>query len=200
MKNKKSNSNLNEMTFVIQSLFKIYKEISSEKVQDEIIKTIKTLLSPDFWGERHAVSLKAQKFAKKKGYNKPLELSSWNDLGNKKLKDRENKIRHNDKKHNGTRGLILEHIILRSDIIKLLLNCNLANPNEIRKIVENTRCAVIHWEEDDKLTEDGYGDKRPNPKEAYEEINLLFPSGYKNISDFIDLNWVNENIKSLYIK
>jgi hypothetical protein len=189
----KSTSNIKEMTTVIQSLLKIHKEISSEKVKDEIVKTIKTLLSPDFWGEKHAVSKKAQEFAKDKGYTKkPLELSSWNDLGHKDLKD--------DKKkgHNGTRGLILEHIILRSDIMKLLLKCKPDDKKEIEKIIKHTKCAVIHWEEDDELTYDGYGDERSNPKEAYKKIKLIFPPGYKNISDFIDAGWVKNKIASLY--
>jgi len=191
---------LDEMTSIIQSLLKIHREISSEKkLKGKIEHTIKTLLSPDFWGEKHAVSLKAQEFAKNNGYTKPLELSSWDELGNKDLKVKR-EIKDKKRKHNGTRGLILEHIILRSDIMDLLFKCDIKNLNEIKEIVEHTRCAVIHWEEDDELTEDGYGDKRSDPKKAYEKINLIFPSGYKDISDFIDQDWVKERIESLYSK
>jgi len=192
MKSKKSISNLPEMTTVIQSLLKTHKNISSEIVQDEIEKTIKTLLSPDFWGKKHAVSLKAQKFAKKEGYTKEdLESFSWNDLGRKALKDK------NKKGHNGTRGLTLEHIILRSDIMKLLLKCNLDNKKEIEKIISHTKCAVIFWREDDELTKDGYGDERKDPIEAYKKIELEFPDGINNISDFIDSSWVEKKIASL---
>jgi len=194
MKSKKSKSNLSEMTTVIQSLLKLIKEdISSGIVRDEIVKTIKTLLSPDFWGKKHAVSLEALKFAKKKGYTKEdLESSSWNDLGHKALKDKEKKG------HNGTRGLTLEHIILRSDIMKLLLECNSDDKKEIEKIIKHTKCAVIFWEEDDELTRNGYGDKRKDPIEAYKKIELEFPDDYKNLSDFIDSGWVEKKIASLY--
>ena len=194
MESKKSISNLAEMTTVIQSLLRIYNTPnSSDKIKEVIYKTIHTLLSPDHWGEKHAVSEKAQKFVKTTKYKKPLDSSSWADLGHKELKV-------DDKKgHNGTRGLILEHIILRGDIMDLLLKCNPDDKKEIEKIIRNTKCAVIHWKEDDELTKNKKGNKRPNPIQAYEEakVKLIYPDG-KDISQFIDLDWVEKKIASLY--
>jgi len=129
---------------------------------------------------------KAKKFADSNGYTKDLATTTWKQLGNKLLQDPK-KINKN-----GKRGLTLEHVILRSDIMNLLLKCDHTNSNKIKTIVSNTRCAVIHWEEDAELNID-YGRKRPDPKEAYAGIELI---DYKDISGFIDLNWVYKNIKN----
>jgi len=184
----KSKISLDEMTSIITSLLRICKNNPSKRVQAKIKHTIKTLLSPDFWGKEHAVSEKALKFAKVKGYTqKDLSTSSWDNLGDKELKDEKKE------KLNGKRGLILEHIILRSDLLKLLLECDLRNSKEIKKIIGKTKCAVIHWKENAGLKK--YERKRPDPKEAYKKIKLI---GYKDISDFIDLNWVYKKITPLY--
>jgi hypothetical protein len=195
---------LDKMTSVIQSLLIIIRKFSSsKKVQNEIKKTIKTLLSPDFWGEKHAVSKEAQKFVKennehidRRKYPKTLASSSWNDLGNKYLKvKKEEKEKGNIKNHNGLRGLILEHIILRSDILDLLLECDPDNDyDKIKDIISHTKCAVIKWTEDDELTKNKKGSDRGDPIDAYKKIKLIFPDDYNDISHFIDSEWVNKNI------
>jgi len=196
---------LDKMTSAIQLLLNIYhnNDVSSKRIRSEIKKTIHTLLSPDHWGEEHAVSERAEEFIKyfpRNKYKKRLELSSWDDLGKEYLQVRD-KEEQTGKKHDGFRGLILEHIILRSDIMDLLLKCNHDDPDEVKTIIRKTKCAVIHWEENDKLNEE-YESERPDPIQAYKyaEITLKFPSGYKDLSDFIDSGWVNENIKNLYPK
>jgi hypothetical protein len=202
MKSEKE-TKLDNMTFAIQSLLNIYhnNDISSKRIKAEIKKTIHTLLSPDHWGEEHAVSKKAEEFIKdfpRNKYKKRLELSSWDDLKKEYLQVRD-KEEQTGKKHDGFRGLILEHIILRSDIMYLLLKCNHDDPEEIKKIIRETKCAVIHWEEDVTLNLK-YKYNRPDPIKAYDEYAKIKLINYKDMSAFIGKEgeeWIKKNIMSL---
>jgi hypothetical protein len=188
---KKNISNLHEISTTIQSLLKIRNNVASEKLKDGIKKTIHTLLSPDLWGQKHTVSEKAQKFADKMKYKKNLSSCSWDDLGHECFIDK------TKQKHNGKRGLILEHIILRSDIIDLLFNCDLDDIKNIKEIVKQTKCAVIHWREDDKLKP---RNKRSDPINAYDEVAKIKLIKYKNMSEFIGKEgskWIDEKINFL---
>ena len=172
---------LNEMSFTIKALLDIYnnEKVSSDKIKKDIYKTIHTLLSPDKWGEKHAVSIMAREFAKENKFTKELEKVSWDDLGNAK----------DEKKTtgNGKRGLILEHIVPRKYLMDWLFRCN-CDQKTIKLILEKTKCVVIHWEEDKRLRDYKLSSKRPNPAKAYYEIAQIKLEGLKKIDDII--KWV----------
>ena len=179
---------IHEMAYAIKALLEIYCDKKTPKVvKDEIKKSIHTLLSPDKWGGKNAVSEKAQAFADERKFKTPLSEMSWRQLGHNKLKDKEKKD------VNGTRGLILEHIIPRHYIFDFLVASD-RTIAEIEKIIDITKCAVIDWKEDVKLNELGFAEERPDPKEAYGKAEIKLKD-IKDMNDFINLSFFQSKLR-----
>ena len=179
---------IHEMAYSIKALLEIYSDKKIPKVvKDEIKKSIHTLLSPDKWGGSNAVSEKAQAFADDKKFEKPLSGMSWGQLGHSKLKV------PGKKDANGTRGLILEHIIPRHYIFDFLLKCD-RTIAEIERIINITKCAVIHWEEDLELNKLGFAVNRPDPKKAYQKARIKL-NGFNDMNDFMSLSFFESKVK-----